>query len=228
MRFSAEELDFFSNIFTDTSSDVLADEGNDVLPNEKGGTLEVNHKLSVKTEVPPYLRQVLVDSKLTLLAEISHYQLWFPVTLSFSEGGDFIPKLGTPEIIDVQGNERSWRVNTPKDVAIIDAENGQNIEVLSLSTTGIVLKVVNSSDSVDANAGFSSDEKSDIDIHGSSFKMSLAGGEPMKLELDLVRHEKNIVAAKFKDLQQGRESLRQFLFNSHKMKYSNLYEDVIL
>ncbi len=194
-------MDFFSNIFTETSNECMV------------GALP--HQLSVQTAIPHYLRQVLVGSKLSLLAEISHYQLWFPVSLSINEQGDFSPKLGTPEIIDVKGSDRSWRVTTPKNVALIDNLYGQKIEVLSLSATGLTLKVP------------SSDEHS-IDLQQSSFEMSLAGGEPLKLELDLVRHEKNIVAAKFKDLQEGRESLRKFIFNSHKTKYSNLYQDVIL
>jgi competence transcription factor ComK len=58
--------------------------------------------------------------------------------------------------------------------------------------------------------------------------MSLAGQKPLKLELDLVRHEENVVAAKFKDLQEGRESLRKFIFNAHKVKHSNLYLNIIL
>lgn len=78
MEFSTEELDFFSNVFTETSNDSMVS--------------DVQHQLSVQTTVPDYLRQVLVDSKLTLLAEISHYQLWFPVALSISEQGDFSPK----------------------------------------------------------------------------------------------------------------------------------------
>lgn len=172
-------------------------------------------QLSVQTNVPQYLKQALVDSKLTLLAEISHYQLWFPVSLAMNEQGDFSPKLGTPEIIDVKGNERSWRVNMPKNVALIDVSHDQEIEILSLSATGLTLKIPNLKDN-------------SIDLLESSLEMSLAGEEPLKLELDLVRHEKNIIAAKFKDLKEGRESLRKFLFNSHKIKYSNLYQDVIL
>jgi len=164
--------------------------------------------------VPKNLKQVLVGSKLTLLAEISHYQLWFPVSLSINKEGDFSPKLGTPEIIDVRGHERSWRMKTPKNVAIIDIFHGQKIEVLSLSATGLTLKVPKSDDNY-------------LDLKQYSFEMSLAGEEPLKLELDLVRHDKNIVAAKFKDLQEGKEALRKFLFNSHQVKYSKLYKDVI-
>jgi hypothetical protein len=201
VEFSTEELDFFSNIFTETSNDSMVSDS--------------QHQLSVKTAIPHYLEQVLVGSKLTLLAEISHYQLWFPVALSISEQGEFSPKLGTPEIIDVKGSERSWRVSTPKNVAIIDNSHGQKIEVLSLSATGLTLKVPSSDNNY-------------IDLQQSSFEMILAGQKPLKLELDLVRHEENVVAAKFKDLQEGRESLRKFIFNSHKVKYSNLYQDIIL
>lgn len=200
MEFSTEELEFFNNIFAEKSTDSLNSDS--------------QNKFAVQKGVPQNLKQVLVGSKLTLLAEISHYQLWFPVSLSINEEGDFSPKLGTPEILDVRGNERSWRMKTPKNVAIIDIFHGQKIEVLSLSATGLTLKVPNSDDNY-------------LDLKQYSFEMSLAGEEPLKLELDLVRHDKNIVAAKFKDLQEGKEALRKFLFNSHQVKYSKLYKDVI-
>ncbi len=200
MEFSTEELEFFNNIFAEKSTDAVSSDS--------------NHKFAVQKSVPKNLKQVLVGSKLTLLAEISHYQLWFPVSLSINKEGDFSPKLGTPEIIDVRGHERSWRMKTPKNVAIIDIFHGQKIEVLSLSATGLTLKVPKSDDNY-------------LDLKQYSFEMSLAGEEPLKLELDLVRHDKNIVAAKFKDLQEGKEALRKFLFNSHQVKYSKLYKDVI-
>lgn len=200
MEFSTEELEFFNNIFAEKSTDAVSSDS--------------NHKFALQKSVPKNLKQVLVGSKLTLLAEISHYQLWFPVSLSINKEGDFSPKLGTPEIIDVRGHERSWRMKTPKNVAIIDIFHGQKIEVLSLSATGLTLKVPKSDDNY-------------LDLKQYSFEMSLAGEEPLKLELDLVRHDKNIVAAKFKDLQEGKEALRKFLFNSHQVKYSKLYKDVI-
>ncbi len=198
MEFSTEELDFFSDIFTEKSPDSSVE--------------ELQHPLSLKTAVPQYLRQILSGSKLTLLAEISHYQLWFPLTMSINSQGDFLPKVSTPEIIDVRGGERSWRVNTPKNVALIDVFDGHKIEVLSLSATGLTLKIPAS-------------EKSSLDLQHSSLEMSLAGEAPLKLKLDLVRQEKDIVAAKFKDLQEGRETLRKFLFNSHKLKYAKFYQD---
>lgn len=201
MNFSAEELDFISNVFTEESNDSML--------------VDQQQKLSLQHDVPSYLNQILTGSKLTLLAEINHYQLWFPVTLSFNEQNDFVPILGTPEIIDVNGQERSWRVESPKDVEIVNVLDGQEIEVLSLSSTGITLQSPSEGDSL-------------TDLQNCTLEMTIADQQPMKLELDLVRSESNVVAAKFKDLQEGREALRKFLFNSHKTKYANLYQDVIL
>lgn len=199
MELSTEELDFFSHIFTESPKGVNVD-------------VALN-PLSVKTDVPHYLKTVLASSKLTLLAEISHYQLWFPVALEMNRQGDLISQLGTPEIIDKNGNERSWRVEAPKDVALIDVFRDKKIEVLSLSSTGVTLNM----------PCFDGE-----DFQDSSLEMTIAGDEPLKLELDLVRQDKNVVAAKFKNLEEGRESLRKFLFDSHKTKYSDLYQDIIL
>lgn len=201
MNFSTEELDFISNVFAEEPTDVMS--------------VEQHQNLGLQSNIPSYLTQVLAGSKLTLLAKISHYQLWFPVTLSFNEQNDFVPILGTPEIIDVNGQERSWRVNTPENIEIINSLDGQHVEILSLSSTGLTLKAINKDDSL-------------IDLQHCALEMTIADELPMKLDLDLVRSEKNVVAAKFKDLQEGREALRKFLFNSHKTKYSNLYQDVIL
>lgn len=201
MEFSTEELNFFSDIFSQTPPDCVISDS--------------QHQLSVQADVPQHLKKILVGSKLTLLAEISHYQLWFPVALTINEQGEFAPQLGTPEIIDVKGSDRSWRISTPKNVALIDVFHGQEIEILSLSSTGLTLKIPKS-------------KHHTIDLQHYSLEMSLAGEQPLKLELDFVRHEKNVVAATFRDLKEGRESLRKFLFDSHKIKYSNLYQDIIL
>ncbi|AVV83683.1 hypothetical protein SPWS13_1890 [Shewanella putrefaciens] len=39
----------------------------------------VNHVLTVKTEVPQALASLLGKAKLTLLAEVGPYKLWFPL-----------------------------------------------------------------------------------------------------------------------------------------------------
>ena len=201
IELSTDELDFFNTIFAD-KSDI---ESHD---------LDSAHHLSVHTQIPTSLKKLLGESKLTLLAEISHYQLWFPVTLSIQQG-NFTPILGIPEIIDVNGAERSWRVSTPENVSLINTLSDQDIEILSLSGTGVTLKI-------------SDTNKSKNILKQRSLELYLPNEQPVKLSLDVVRNDKNIIAAKFKDFNQGRDSLRQFLFNSHKMKYSELYQDVIL
>jgi len=62
----------------------------------------------------------------------------------------------------------------------------------------------------------------------SSLEMRLPNEAPVTFALDLVRSDDNLVSAKFKDFEKGRDSLRKFLFNSHKAKYSDLYQDIIL
>ncbi|RHW75059.1 hypothetical protein [Colwellia sp. RSH04] len=201
MEFSSEELDFFKNIFTEPVVDCSLNQN--------------KHTLSIQTSIPSNLKTILGNSKLTLLAEISHYQLWFPVTISLSDAGDFIPELGVPEIIDVQGSQRSWRVNTPENVSLFNSCLNQEIEILSLSGTGLTFKA-NSNDGIIKA------------FENASLEMRLPDKQRVTLELDPVRSENNVIAAKFKNFEQGRESLRKFLYNSHKTQYSELYEDIIL
>lgn len=200
MEFSPEELDFFQDIFTEYSP--------------TGDVTEKKNQLSVHTSIPTSLKKVLGASQLTLLAEISHYQLWFPVKLNINEAGSFCPDLGIPEIIDVQGNERSWRITTPENVSFFNTYQNQEIEILSLSTSGITLKLANSQNSAL--------------LKQSSLEMRLPDEVSVTFNLDLVRTDANIISAKFKDFKNGRDLLRKFLFNSHKAKYSDLYQDIVL
>jgi len=201
LEFSTEELDFFQDIFTECPS------VNDFVEKE--------NQLSIQTQIPASLKKVLGASQLTLLAEISHYQLWFPVKLNINQSGEFCPDLGTPEIIDVQGNERSWRIAAPENISFFNVCQDQEIEILSLSSSGITLKLTNS-----ANAAMLFKQP--------SLEMRLPNEPPVTFALDLVRSEKNLISAKFKNFNKGRDSLRKFLFDSHKAKYSGLYQDVIL
>jgi len=201
MEFSTEELDFFQDVFTES------------LPiNELVGK---KHQLSVQAHIPTSLKKVLGASQLTLLAEISHYQLWFPVKLSINAAGEFCPDLGTPEIIDVQGNDRSWRIITPENISFFNVCQDQEIEILSLSTSGISFKLADS-------------QQASLLLKESSLEMRLPNDSPVTFALDIVRSDDNLISAKFKDFKNGRDSLRKFLFNSHKAKYSDLYQDIIL
>jgi len=199
MELSIEELDFFKGIFTETP--------------DKSQLKE--HKLSIQTTIPSNLKNMLGNSKLTLLSEIHHYQLWFPVTLNVNEIGEFCPELGVPEIIDIQGNQRSWRVNTPENVSIFNLCQNQEIEILSLSSTGATFKVHGSKRLF----------KQQLEV--ASLEMRLPDNN-ITLAIDPVRTHDNIIAAKFKNFEQGKDSLRKYLYNSHRSLYSDLYQNINL
>jgi hypothetical protein len=196
MELTKEEVDFFKNVFYETPEDDILKE----------------HKLSIHIDIPSNLKNLVTNSKLTLLSEIQHYQLWFPVSLSLNEQGEFCPVLGIPEIIDTQGSQRSWRINTPENVSLFNLGKNQEIEILSLSSTGITFKINGSEESIKQ-------------LKQSSLEMRLPDNN-IKLALDPVRTNDNIIAAKFKSCEQGKESLRKFLYNSHKILYSDLYKDI--
>ncbi|WP_226413604.1 hypothetical protein ACRWQN_16765 [Shewanella sp. HL-SH8] len=197
---SDEELACFSDIFTSkmtlgnplqsrTDADILAD-----------------NSLSVSTEIPQVLAHILGEAKLTLLAEISHYRLWFPLVLKRDELGQFIPVLGVPEVVDMQGVERSWRVTDLKDVTVV-GNTEQEVEVLSLSSSGLTIKMRG-------------------DLHAempTSGKLMLTNGLQVDVDFEPVRAENGIMAAKINAHGEAREALRQFLFSAHKTKYSHLY-----
>lgn len=201
MEFSTEELDFFQDIFSECSPT------NDLI--------EKNNNLSIQTHIPNSLKNVLDASQLTLLAQISHYQLWFPATFTINEAGEFCPILGTPEIIDVQGHDRSWRIRTPENISFVNSFQDQNIEIISLSTSGITLSLANA-------------QQAALLLQQSSLEIRLPNDSPVTFTIDLVRSDDNFISAKFKDFKLGKDALRQFLFNSHKAKYSELYREAVL
>ncbi|UJF21637.1 hypothetical protein [Shewanella sp. OMA3-2] len=197
---SDEELACFNDIFTSSMT-----VGNDSQSKTDADILADN-ALSVSTEIPQVLAHILGEAKLTLLAEISHYRLWFPLVLKRDELGQFIPVLGVPEVVDNQGAERSWRVTDLKDVTVVDNAE-QEVEVLSLSSSGLTIKMRG-------------------ELHAempTSGKLMLTNGLQVDVDFEPVRAENGIMAAKINAHGEAREALRQFLFSAHKAKYSHLY-----
>ncbi|AQS39194.1 hypothetical protein Sps_04079 [Shewanella psychrophila] len=105
MDFSTDEVDFFKKLFSERPSEPE--------PVKR-------HTITVKTQIPAGLAAILNQSSLTLLAEGVGYKLWIPLHLELDEFGEFKPNLGTPEVIDINGCDRSWRVKTPLDVSLWD------------------------------------------------------------------------------------------------------------
>ena len=200
---SDEELACFSDLFAPKSVSELQN-GEAAL--NKGPFSD--HFLSVSTEVPQVLANILGQAKLTLLAEISHYRLWFPLDLKLDELGQFVPVLGVPEVLDTRGAERSWRVTNLKDVKVFDNQTNQPVEVLSLSSSGLTIKVP---DYIEAD-------------RSRLATLCLPNGLEVEVEFEPVRTENGVMAAKINTQGEARDTLRQFLFSEHKAKYSHLYE----
>ena len=116
MDFSAEELNFISDLFKPEVQEV-----------------KPNHKLTLQSSVPAGIAHLLSNASLTLLAKVAHYQLWFPLDLKIDPSGVINPTLSAPEVIDTKGTQRSWRWSQLN----IKSE-GFYIE--SISSTGIFLK----------------------------------------------------------------------------------------
>ena len=195
MELSQEELAFFSGLFSEKQH-----------PEEP---ISSNHALSVKSEIPSSLYQVFEQSKLTLLAEISHYQLWFPLEMAI-ENGEFKPLLGTPEIVDLEYGERSWRGGELHNVNLTDS-NGINHTLLSLSSTGLAFRV--------------GDKRSlKRVLEEGVLYIDLPKAHQVVLDFEVVRVERDVVAAKIANVQRGREKLRKFLFNLHRSEHQQLYQ----
>lgn len=191
-----EELACFSELFAKKPSAVKS-------------TADSNSEtVSVTTEIPSTLAKLLGKTQLTLLAEISHYRLWFPLDIAMDELGQFAPKLGIPEVVDTRGADRSWRMNELDDVRIIDFDTNLAIEVLSLSSTGLTLYAPNICDKTLSRRA----------------TLILTKEISFEIEYQIVRSENGIIAATIIVSDESRETLRQFLFSMHKAKYSYLYD----
>lgn len=195
-----EELTCFTELFTEPTAGQYAVD-------------EMQHHLTVMTEVPQMVARILGQAKLTLLAEISHYKLWFPLTLKIDELGQFTPVLGIPEVLDSQVRDRSWRLTDLEDVAIVDDQKRQPLTVVSLSSSGVSIKVPSLAMAKKLLAS-------------KNVEMCLPDAEPLQLAFEAVRSENGILAAKINAEGQQREALRKFLFNRHRAKYSHLYQSL--
>ncbi len=172
---------------------------------------DTKHNLSVRSQLPESLFSVLDQAKLTLLAEVSHYQLWFPFELQ-NENGEFKPILGVPEIVDLNGGERSWRLNKPHDIRLQDAK-GKSHNLVSLSSTGFAFQI--------------SDKRSlKRVLNERQMRIHLDDDNVIDVEYEPVRTEKDIVAARIAGVKSGRERLRKFLFNLHRDEHKNLYRNL--
>ncbi len=174
---------------------------------------EPQHHLTVMTEIPQMVAKVLGQAKLTLLAEISHYKLWFPLTLQIDALGQFTPTLGIPEVLELQGKERSWRLNNVSDVTITVDGEPQVLQVRSLSSSGIAIQLPNAM-------------AAERLMSGRNVEMWLAEIGPLQLDFEPVRYDSCLLAARINAVGKEREALRQFIFQRHRAEYAHLYQNI--
>lgn len=181
-----KKLTFFSGLFEPSQSTALINET----------------KLTVQTSIPEGIAHLLGQAKLTLLAEVAHYQLWFPLQFKTDELGHFSTVLAAPEVIDTKGTQRSWRLS---ELNI----QSQGFCIESISSTGIFLK--------------STSINSELD-ELQNMQFILPNEAAISLDIEPVRHSECGIAAKIKHIHHGKEQLRAYLFEVHKREYSSLYQ----
>jgi len=163
MDLSDEEINFLSGLFEPSQSTAL---------------------------IPDGIAHLLGQAKLTLLAEVAHYQLWFPLQFKTDELGHFSTVLAAPEVIDTKGTQRSWRLS---ELNI----QSQGFCIESISSTGIFLK--------------STSINSELD-ELQNMQFILPNEAAISLDIEPVRHSECGIAAKIKHIHHGKEQLRAYLF----------------
>ncbi|WP_404340380.1 hypothetical protein [Pseudoalteromonas mariniglutinosa] len=180
-----QELAFFSRLFkSNQQQEILLDSKN-----------------SLTQGLPDTLSYLLSNAKLTLLAEIGIYQLWFPVVFVSDKRGQLTPIFSSPEVIDTKGIERSWRsseLNLKSD----------NFVISSLSSSGVVLQPTSHTLPI----------QSLITLH-----FQLPKQQQVIMQVEPVRITHSGIAAKIKVIEQGKEALTSYLFDTHKQFYPKLY-----
>ncbi|WP_338364667.1 hypothetical protein [uncultured Pseudoalteromonas sp.] len=162
-----------------------------------------NSQLTLRTTLPDTLKGLLSHAKLTMLAEIGHYQLWFPLEFKLNDDGYLSPVLSAPEVIDTEGVDRSWRYS---DLYL----QSERFYVLSLSSSGVLLKP--------------RDHRYSL-THEQHITFKLPNRKKVTLLVDLVRKTNLGYAAKIVSFKSGKEALREYLFEKHKRENANLYEN---
>lgn len=128
--------------------------------------------------------------------EFHSLELWFPI-INYEEVVDHERwMLGTPEILDVSGHQRSVRLTELNNIRVLGFPNSK---VLTLSSTGISLEL----------------EPEDVDLlKESSMDLILElgdEGDRFPLEVDAVRWDEGFVAAKFCHSYQTCETLKHHI-----------------
>lgn len=198
---SEEERGYFAELF---------DEHIDIVPSAEN---DLRHTISVTAEVPPAISSLLGRAKMTLLAEIGNYKLWFPLEMTLDEAGQFNPVLGIPEVVEYVGKQRSWRSTELEELDVSSAAFSGKVKLLSLSSTGMSLQ-------------FNCANIAEKISHHSELTLSLPDGQLLHLDMQPVRQQDTVLAARITTTSSNREALRRFLFQRHRQRHPTLYQNL--
>ncbi|MBS3798896.1 hypothetical protein [Pseudoalteromonas sp. BDTF-M6] len=193
MEFTDQEVAFFQQLFSEKPLD------NDNL----GGA-----GLSLRSTLPDYVAPLFDNPGLYMLAEVGHFELWFPLSLNLTENNDIQPQLGAPEIFEAQGIHRSWRFDNPSDITLKD-QKGQLWPVRSLSSTGAVIDITSLENPPQSAIA----------------KLILPQYDALPIKLKKTRQQDNFVAVTFV-ANENKRQLRQYLFEQHKRHFQHIYQSL--
>ncbi|WP_052749070.1 hypothetical protein [Arsukibacterium ikkense] len=196
---SEEERGYFAALF---------DEEITVVP---AGSDNLSHMISVTAEVPKLIGSLLGQAQFTLLAEVGHYKLWFPMEMTLDEFGQLNPVLGIPEVVEYAGNQRSWRLTELDELSVSNASYTGKVKVLSLSSTGMALQL--DCAEVAAQMRLSSE-----------ITLQLPDGQLLQLSMVPVRQHGSMLATRITACKQNRDVLRRYLFQRHRQRHPALYQ----
>jgi hypothetical protein len=200
---SADELVYFARMFD-------ADIERDAAANQTSAT----RSISLTTELPKLLPASLFSrARLTLLAELGDYKLWFPLEMRLDEFSRPNPVIGVPEVVDAGGHERSWRLAGDVDVVLCGDAYSGTVSVESISSTGLSLRL-------------GCERSAEQLLVQDRLQLRLPDGQSIHFAFEPIRRERNMLAVRIRPCEESRTRLRRFLFLKHRVKHPRLYRDL--
>lgn len=196
---TSAELGYFAELF---EADVKVEAAN-----QDG----LSHMISVTSDVPQLIASLLGKATFTLLAEVGHYKLWFPLEMTLNESGEPIPVLGIPEVLDHCGKQRSWRLPHPQELKLSDAAYVGKVQITSVSSTGLALQMDN-------------EQTTNQLLQTNELNLCLPDGQQLKLMIEPVRQDQQLLVTRITANKSNRDLLRRFLFQSHRQHHHELYQ----
>ena len=170
----------------------------------------VTDKLPLDGSIPTPLLELFKKGKFSLLGELEDYQLLFPLTFEETPAGTVKPVLGAPDVIELDGGERSWRVKNVKDVHV-HLPNLDLTTITSLSGTGMALSLPKKQAKALMDSAL-------------TVVMTLPNHpQPLSLRARAIRYEGGQLALRFQQPEHTDEALRDYLFEQHQDRHKELY-----